>query len=486
MTMETQTPNVIKCSIILLVLMIGLLGNGLNIKIFSCENMKKISTFRYLLVMAFSDTILLILWSSFSILKYGFMIDIKNHSKLVFKLITFLCNYLSQLTCWIFMAANFNKARLMIKESKRNHQKSSSSILVNGSKCIPTISIHSKTIILICIILLMLNSHYLIFLNLNTWIDTNELKLVNKMTNQNRTFNKIFHSLIKTNENLTKKEIESIKNRLNNKILNQTDNDDHDQESSLKYYQIKNYEYEYFLNTFWTWIQLILITIMPLISNLTSTIIIIKKNQQFKNSKRIKFNKQFIHLFVVANTIILIDSIVYYAYIIYYRFKEYDMETYHVQFVPEIVLYTKNSTSFLIYLFTIRKYRRVIGNFFGKLGNKNGNKESEMTNYFNGIGSSSRKMTRLTNTESKMFDDLLSVDYLNKTKSRRRRSTMINFNLNSSSFVSNEIVENENEHVEMKMRKNRNNSFMRRESKILDIIWVGPDYFKNSSEFIEI
>ena len=288
---------------------------------------------------------------------------------------------------------------------------------------------------------------------------------------------------MKTNENLTKQQIEFIKNRLSSKIWNQTVNNDYEQEISVKYYHINNYEYEYFLNTIWTWIQLVLITIMPLISNLTSTIIIIKKNQQFKNSKRIKFNKQFIYLFVVANSFILLDSIVYYANIIYYRFKEYDMETYHVQTVPEIVLYTKNSISFLIYLFTIRKYRRIIGNFFGKLGNKNANKESEMTNYFNGIGSSSRKITRLTNTESKMFDDLLSVDYLSRTMSRRRRSTMINFNPNSSSWVSNEIVENENEQIEMKMRNNRNNSFMRRESKILDIIWVGPDFFKNGSEF---
>ena len=128
--------------------------------------------------MAFSDTILLILWSSFSILKYGFMIDLKNHSKLAFKLITFLCNYLSQMASWIFMAANFNKARLMIKESKRHRQKSSN--LVDVSKCLPTMSIHSKTIISICTFLLMLNSHYLIFLNLNTWTNTNELRLAKK------------------------------------------------------------------------------------------------------------------------------------------------------------------------------------------------------------------------------------------------------------------------------------------------------------------
>ena len=106
--------NLIEILVIFFITLIGLIGNCFNLRVFSFKNMKKITTFRYFFHLAIiNDIILLIVWIVFKLITSGILILQKDYSKIIFRIIAFSFNFLSQMNVCIFTAANINKTRLI-------------------------------------------------------------------------------------------------------------------------------------------------------------------------------------------------------------------------------------------------------------------------------------------------------------------------------------------------------------------------------------
>ncbi len=128
--------------IISFITLLGLICNCFNMIIFLNKRMKKITTFRYFFHLAWIDMIWLIIWLLHKLISSGKIIlpqTMMNnyHSNLIYRFIVFLYNYFTQMNNWMFMAANLNKAILIVNEFKHKQL----------NKCI-----HNKILISISII----------------------------------------------------------------------------------------------------------------------------------------------------------------------------------------------------------------------------------------------------------------------------------------------------------------------------------------------
>ena len=425
--METQEQSLIKIVLITMMLLIGIFGNCLNLKIFSSKRMKKISTFRYLSYLAMIDMIILILWSIYNLITLA---KLETHSYLMYKIITFLSNYLSQMNSWIFVASNVNKARLMVNESKNKKS--------NENKSQNSISLHTKIIISIGIFLFLLNFHYLIYYDLIK--STNDSSKID-LEILNKTHHFVHNLIVKSNHNnnYTKNQTKLIMNIISLKNISlQTD-------QTIIEHKLKDYDYMIFLNKIWFWIRLILFSIIPFIINSTSAVIINQINRNsITNPKRKKFNNQFISLFIFSNLFIFLITLTYYVNVINYRLKEYELELNFIQLFAQIVLNLKHSFSFLVYWFVLRIYKREFFKLFA-LNEKNERIETIRNNIEIG--------ERLPNESVSLKDDNVDTKKKNRTKSVR-------FSL-------------ENE-------KNEEDYFNSAEP---NITWIGSDFFKHNSEF---
>ena len=345
--------TIIKCILIALMLLIGLFGNLFNTKIFSSERMKKITTFKYLFYLSFIDMILLSVWCAF---KFIILIHYQTCIYEFYKVIIFVCNYLSQMSNWIFMISNINKARLMIKELRNQKQNKTTA----RKKDTPKISIHLKIIILIGIFLFILNSHYLIYFNVNKLFGESKLDSF-KMMNLTQYF--IYKDLKKASMNYSEDQIEYIIDKF---ISN---NEFAIKDGMIVQYFI-NPKYKYFLNNTWVWMYHFLFCFIPFTANLVSILIIIKTNRNLINPKRIRFNNQLISLFIIANLVIITNTIVYYICIISFNKKEYELDLYHIHVFAQIILYLKHTLKFIIYLITLRGYRKGFLKLFHKKNKK--------------------------------------------------------------------------------------------------------------------
>ena len=389
--------------------------------------------------MSLIDMILLIVWSSYNF--KNIFSKSKAYSYLLHKIVTFMCNYLYQMSNWMFMISNINKARLMIRELKNQKIRN---IIFEKKNNSSKLSIHLKIFILIAICLFILNLHYLIYFNIQ--IRSNETRIDYKTLNKTHHF--IEKNLRKSNINYTINEI----NHMMNKIIIKNHSIQTDVQIIFQYH-LKSVKYEFFLNKIWIWIHHVLFCFIPFTVNSASILIIIKVNRNLVNLKRVRFNNQFILLFLFANTFILLNTIIYYVYIIYYNLKEYQLDSYHIQEFSQIILYVKNAFIFLVYTFTLRVYRRSILKMFTKI-----DKSKESIRNL-------KTRTQLLSNEFKKVNAFLHRDHSNK-----RKSTSSNQYL---TVYFNNIKENMNVNINRSQRE-------RVES---NVTWIDLEFFRQNSQF---
>lgn len=309
--------------------------------------MKKITTFRYFFHLAWIDMIWLIIWLLHKLISSGKIIlpqTMMNnyHSNLIYRFIVFLYNYFTQMNNWMFMAANLNKAILIVNEFKHKQL----------NKCI-----HNKILISISIILAVLNIHYLIYFN------TNQIFYENK---SNQTHQFVYQYLTEPERNFSKQKIDLIRTKSN--LLKFNNN----QPELFEFYFL-NYDSEHFLYKIWSLIRLILFDIIPILINSTSTLIIWRYNQKLTNKKRKCLNKQFILLFFTANLLFILNRIVNTFNIIHYKLYENHQQTDNskIQISIQIFLNFKQNFSFFVYLFTLKIFRDIISILIAKQKNPN-------------------------------------------------------------------------------------------------------------------
>ena len=330
--------NLIEILVIFFITLIGLIGNCLNLRVFSFKNMKKITTFRYFFHLAINDIILLIVWIVFKLITSGILILQKDYSKIIFRILAFSFSFLSQMNVCIFTAANINKARLILNESKK----------IKSNKT----NLHLKVIFSIGIILICINSHYLMFFNFSQTVSEN-------IESKNKTHQFVYEYLTRPERNFSKTKINLILKKTNLLKINQN-------EVELFEFHFKNYNSDHYFYKAWSLIQLILFDLTPIIINTISTFIIWMVNKKLVDKNRIKFNRQFILLFSCENILFILNVLIKSFIKIYYKFNDYHLETLKKHILIEIVSYSKHYFSFFVYLFTLNIFRRVASSLFTK------------------------------------------------------------------------------------------------------------------------
>ena len=367
--MEKQIEKLIEISIIAIIILVGLCGNIVNLNVFSNEKLKKVTTFRYLYYISIIDMILLIILPIQKLISFNFIQISNEYTKIIaFRLMTFSLNYFSQMNSWLFMAANLNKANLIINELKglTNKKRNRNS--------------HLKILISICLFLLILNSHYLMFLNINNSMNShkNDTNLI--IPTVNKTHHFVYKQMMKSPmNNLTKININRIRNKSNLFKFNQID---YQKDSEIQgFHHFSNEYYEIFLAKHWFWIQMAMFDMIPLVINLVSTLIVGKCTNKLNNQNRKKFNKQFFLFFLISNLFILLLFLTIIYFKLIYNQKFYvQMWLLHI-----IITFGKHSFSFILYLFTFNIYRSTFSNLFMKHNNNDEYNDHDQINMRNSV-----------------------------------------------------------------------------------------------------
>jgi hypothetical protein len=111
-------------------ILIGIIGNGINIALFLRKNMKKHLLVKILLTLSITDLIILIFCGSESYLNLTYNIDIRNYSTFTCKFETFFVYFLTQIRNFLTMSLTIFRAKIV---SSINNKSISHLIPTNSS-----------------------------------------------------------------------------------------------------------------------------------------------------------------------------------------------------------------------------------------------------------------------------------------------------------------------------------------------------------------
>ena len=108
---------------------IGIIGNAINIKVFSHKSMRKNSTFKFLFYLSIIDLFVLLICATDSLMTYGYLVIIRLYSESTCKMHTFLTYFLTHMSSVVLMIVSIDRAIVVSNhsQSKFERRKSSSS-----------------------------------------------------------------------------------------------------------------------------------------------------------------------------------------------------------------------------------------------------------------------------------------------------------------------------------------------------------------------
>jgi hypothetical protein len=353
--------------ILLSIILLGVFGNILNLIVFSHKTMLKMSTFRLLFYLSIIDLLVLLVCTTDALFTFGFLVEIRLFSTLMCRLHTFLTYFLTHMSSVVLMIVSIDRALVVCNKSvvgllsnkrakkrkTKNEQNSSSNPLrITSFKFkfnLITLNRVEKLLLLVVLFLILINGHYLLFLEINS-ID---LVVIKDSLNNLQEF-----KLLKELVNKTKLITDS--SGVNDfKIC----------------FPMNETLYNYFLNYIWIWIDTFIYSIIPFIVMVVCSVIILTEisksksklflnNQRNKNicRKRSKRNKQLFVMLLVTNLYFVLCSLPLCVTMTYNKLKYDQNETSFLQTFLHIMAYSNNSVNFLFYLMFSQKYRLVIGN----------------------------------------------------------------------------------------------------------------------------
>lgn len=114
--------HLIQLTLVLMVVLIvvGVIGNLINILVFSRRHMRKVSTFRFLLYLAITDMLVLLVCSTDALSKFGFQWEIRAQSTFSCRLHTFLTYLLTHSSSTILMVVSVDRALVVSNSSIRS------------------------------------------------------------------------------------------------------------------------------------------------------------------------------------------------------------------------------------------------------------------------------------------------------------------------------------------------------------------------------
>ena len=376
-----------------LIIFVGLIGNALNICVYSKRNMRQSLTFRLLLGLSLTDITILAICALESFIEYKFNFDIRAFSILACKLDTFLAYFLTQARNFLSMGITIERARILSslqKKPKKSIQLKCSSSetlntlqsLVYTRKNLSSSNLHSSGIIetsfnnkaqtlaknilslpkksiyklekvvyglLIC--LFVMNFHFMLFLRVNYSPITNKLK---KNASQNN------------NKNISYEITDDMKNLYEFS------------ECSSEYGSF----YETFLDTLWFWLDASLYFLVPFFTMSIAFFFIkfkLKKINRNYNSfidnyhynynkkifmKKIRKNNKIIYLLFLINMFFFLSIVPFFVFSIYKKISPLADDNVLFKSFVEILFYTNNAFNIFFYGITSKKYRQEFRKFF--------------------------------------------------------------------------------------------------------------------------
>ena len=117
---NAEFKRVISISLLTFLIFVGILSNLINIYVFSHRSMRKISVFRFLLYLSLVDLLVVLICIGDLYLVYGFSIEIKLYSTITCRLMTFLTNYLAELSSVLLMFISIERVYVILNKSFRS------------------------------------------------------------------------------------------------------------------------------------------------------------------------------------------------------------------------------------------------------------------------------------------------------------------------------------------------------------------------------
>jgi hypothetical protein len=358
--------------ILFTIILVGLFGNLMNLKVLTNKEIRKVSTFRFLLYLSVIDIMVLIICAIDSALTYGFDIEVRLMSSAICKIHTFFTYFLTHMSSIVLMCVSIE--RLSVVYNKINHSFRSNRNLNFKSNRI------EKILLIITVILVLFNIHYLFFFDLT---DLTQLK--ENPSNQNDDFSldykhRYLSSSLKSQiiDFIMNKKLSLDKNMtiiLTNKFTsNYKYIDEEDDDSEFKQYvcySFGNEMYDFFITRIWIWVDSTIYSFMPIfvmiICSFTILVKIRRKRSNFLKltfstnrriiENRINRNKQILYMLTATNIYFIICSLPYCILCLKLNFTEYSSKFTQTLFIVHILSYSNNSFSFVFYGLFSKQYR---------------------------------------------------------------------------------------------------------------------------------
>ena len=339
--------------LLMIIILIGTLGNILNLIVFAQKSMRKMPTFRLLLYLSAIDLIILLVCANDLLFTFSFEIQVRLYSSFTCRFHTFLTNFFTQLSSVILTVVSIERAFVIynkkVKFFELNHIQ--------------------NLVIAIMTVVAIINIHYIIFFELNS---ENDEKFFEFMANNSAVPNRLDNVLnyLKSSKLLPKRvthlvNIESFEPNVTYEI------------SVYVCYPISNRIYNYFFIHIWTWIDSLIYSFIPIATMTVCSAMIImevskkslKPRSLFDGNKNLierrnRRKNQILFLLISTNIFFILCSLPYCLAHFSSAFDHNELEKTHRFYMCHIVAYANNAFNFVFYIFYSEKYRQELKNLF--------------------------------------------------------------------------------------------------------------------------
>ena len=315
-------------SIPIVIFIFGILGNIINISIFAKKHMRSSPTLRFLLYLSIADLIVIVMGISEVILKSDYSLGLRDSSLFVCNIQKFISYSSTDVSSCLTVAFNFYTSKTIIHITRYREMNIRPCVVLRRkfqtTKFVDSISLS------ILIFVFLLNSHFIFLLKPSLILtDARSLEL-----NETQVWNENIEAFSCT--------------------------------------PVKGFFYEYFLVHAWLWIDVCLFTIIPYVSMITCSIIIIVNLMRLNRICSTRFslhiykrkywkNVQTSVMLVSSNIYFLLTMSIFWTWFIggmMGRWEEKKERNILKQSLIYTLLYSNNSFGILFYALFSTQYRK--------------------------------------------------------------------------------------------------------------------------------
>ena len=337
--MNQEEQNFKLTTILSTLIIVGLIGNILNLVVFSNKSMRKISTYKYLYHLSFLHILILAVSATDTLFKFGLNIDIRLYSKLTCRIHMYFISFLNHLSSLVFIFIILDRIlEIFLSSINKN--------------------LIYKSMILSSAFIAILNTHYLLFLDLNlikvTEININvTINNLEMIPNDQTEIALLRYAISKDKIMFESERNSSVNSNESTKLIHH---------HHYICHPLNGTQYNNFLIFAWNWIDSILYSFLPVIVIVLSSLILIFRYKDIKH--KIK-EKDLLVLLIVLSVYFIFTSLSY-SLVTNIKLKKEKTETNWILLFVKIVSHSSSSINFLFYLFILENYRKIIINFVKK------------------------------------------------------------------------------------------------------------------------